>query len=289
MRALIQGIAIAVVALTFAQSAHAGGPTTPGEIENPKDPQAAQLKKDGDYQYNVEANYAKAIDLYKQGARIEDAGIFAYDIGQCYRLLGSYKDAIWHYRRFLAHAKPEGKLKEVVEGFIANMQAELDKAASTQAPQGPASGDDRNDRGGAGTTGPPTTPHTNDGGATPLVGALSQPAAPWYDDRVGWAILGGGVALAAVGTGFEWDASNLYDDANDPTHSETLRTQEKSRADDRRLAGFVVAGVGVAAIVVGVIKLASNPPARLDTMPPRTARNVGLSVGPGGICLTGRF
>lgn len=42
-----------------------------------------------------------AVKEYKAGALIESAAIFDYNLGQCYRQLGKYADAIWHYERCL--------------------------------------------------------------------------------------------------------------------------------------------------------------------------------------------
>src|SRR5262249_22520143 len=80
----------------------------------------------------------QAVEEYKAGALVEAAPIFDYNLGQCYRQLGKYQEAIWHYERFLATGNPQGEVFDAVNGFIAQMKSELDKQAMTQKPTEPA-------------------------------------------------------------------------------------------------------------------------------------------------------
>ena len=49
-------------------------------------------------------------------------------------MLGRYKDAIWHYERFLDRGKPAGEGEASVKKVIAEMKGELEKAAMKQPP-----------------------------------------------------------------------------------------------------------------------------------------------------------
>ncbi len=81
--------------------------------------------------------FEKAVEEYKAGAIREDAPVFYYNLGQCYRQLGRYEDAIWHYERFLDRGKPTGEVEAAVKKFIAQMKAEREKAAMKQPPVEP--------------------------------------------------------------------------------------------------------------------------------------------------------
>jgi tetratricopeptide (TPR) repeat protein len=78
--------------------------------------------------------FEKAIEEYKAGAVREDSPIFYYNLGQCYRQLGRYEDAIWHYERFLERGKPTGEVEASVRDFIVQMRGELEKKAMKQPP-----------------------------------------------------------------------------------------------------------------------------------------------------------
>lgn len=82
--------------------------------------------------------FEKAIEEYKAGAVREDAPVFYYNLGQCYRQLGRYEDAIWHYERFLDRGKPPSMVEASVRDFITQMKGELDKKATKQPPVEPA-------------------------------------------------------------------------------------------------------------------------------------------------------
>jgi len=114
--------------------------------------------------YNVRS-FEEAADEYKAGALIEPAPVFDYNLGQCYRQLGRYKEAIWHYERFLKASPETPERNESVTGFIAQMRAELESRAMTAPPIEPA---------------PLVTVQRN---AAPV----ARPE-PWYRDRAGWLI-----------------------------------------------------------------------------------------------------
>jgi tetratricopeptide (TPR) repeat protein len=91
----------------------------------------------GNRYYRVR-EFEKAVEEYKAGAVREDAPVFYYNLGQCYRQLGRYEDAIWHYERFLDRGKPTGTGEASVKRFIAQMRGELEKKAMKQPPVEPA-------------------------------------------------------------------------------------------------------------------------------------------------------
>lgn len=90
---------------------------------------------------------------------------------------------------------------------------------------------------------------------------------PWFKDTWGWVLTGTGVAVAGVGIGLLVNASGLDDDA-DAEADEGKRNDLRERADSRRTLGSIVAPVGAALAVVGIVKLAwpnSRPASRRDS------------------------
>src|ERR687889_559146 len=59
-------------------------------------------------------SFEEAIMEFKEGALIEPAPVFDYDLGQAYRKLGKYEEALWHYDRFVTNGRPTGKVLEAV-------------------------------------------------------------------------------------------------------------------------------------------------------------------------------
>lgn len=242
------------------------------EIAKPTTSEARDRLTAGTRLYRVR-EFEKAIDEYKAGALKEDAPVFYYNLGQCYRQLGKYEDAIWHYQRFLDRATTAPrKYRDAAEGFIKEMKAELEKRAMTSQPTEPAP----------------------DGKATPIEPnpavredkpPVVVPAAPepWYADAFGWGLTGTGVVATSVSAYLLLDASSLEDDANHEPSQETQRAL-RDRASQRRLAGAIVGVVGVGALVTGIIKLAIAPKRESTTA---TALDVGVSTN--GVFVTGRF
>jgi tetratricopeptide (TPR) repeat protein len=248
----------------------------------PKDAKAAAHLKQGNRHYRLR-DFQSAITEYKAGAAIEEAGVFWYNLGQCYRQLGNYEDALWYYQRFLDRGKPTGALRDSVVDFIAKMTAEKEKAATKQQPTD-AGGDENS----ATTDAKQTT-------ATPAVPAPTQTQEPekeepvdapprWYADGIGWGITGVGVAGVGIGVGLIVSSSGLADDAQNATN-ELDRADLHDRADSRRRLGTIVTGVGAAVAVGGIIKLVLVPNRR------ETAPVVSAAPTSGGMALTisGRF
>ena len=260
-------------------SAIASADTDP--LAAPKDAKAAAHLKQGNRHYRLR-DFQSAITEYKAGAAIEEAGVFWYNLGQCYRQLGNYEDALWYYQRFLDRGKPTGALKDSVVDFIAKMTAEKEKAATKQQPTD-AGGDENS-----------ATTATKVQATTPPVPAVTQttetPEEPvdapprWYADKLGWAITGVGVAGVGAGIGLIVSSSGLADDADNATN-ELDRADLHDRADSRRRLGTIVTGVGAAVAIGGIIKLVLVPKQS------ETAPVVSAAPTSGGLALTisGRF
>ena len=236
------------------------------EIAKPSAEEAREHLAKGTRHYRLR-EFDEAIKEYKDGALIEDAAVFYYDLGQCYRQLGRLEDAIWHYQRFLDRANPlPPKYKKAAEDFIHDMKAEVDKRVVAK-PLEPA------------TTAPVTvTP-------TPRTITVVDPPEPWYADGFGWGLTGTGAVATGISIWLLVDAKSLDDQAN-ASASQQTQNDLRDRADQRRLAGTIVGVAGGLAIVTGIVKLAITPAPRTRTI---DARALDLVVTPSGLAVAGRF
>jgi tetratricopeptide (TPR) repeat protein len=192
--------------------------------------------------------FEKAIEEYKAGAVREDAPVFYYNLGQCYRQLGRNEDAIWHYERFLERGKPTGEVEASVRDFIAQMKGELEKKAMKQppvevAPPSPASP-------GMLAAAPP--PEGGRGTSTQRKIAITM--AP-----VGLAVVGLGLGLGLRAHSFEDDAAEICP-MNPCARSDDANTALDRGKTNARYANVAV-GVGGAAILGAVVLWISGPPA----------------------------
>lgn len=214
----------------------------------PKDPAARQHYTQGNRLYRIR-KFEEAVAEYQAGALIELAPVFDYNLGQCYRQLGKYADAIWHYERFIKNGAPAAELQAVVSGFLQQMRAELERKAMTQPPTEVAP-----------ETGPPRTAgrasaSTSSTEPSTAIIVRGTAGARWYSDRIGWSLVGGGLIGAGATTYLLVSASNSLDDAN-ATPNEDLRIELQDTWRTRNRIGTAV-GIGSAALLVaGVVKLA---------------------------------
>ncbi len=233
-------------------------------LAKPRNATAQQRLAAGNKLYRVR-EFDKAVDEYKAGALVEDVPVFHYNLGQCYRQLGRYDDAIWHYERFLDRSKPTGEVRAAVDAFVTQMKSELAKKAMTQPPTDPAPIPDK----------PLSEPKTH---------TVVEPGERWYADAFGWGLAGAGAIGVGTSIGLILNAKALDDDANNEPNQE-VRNSLRDRAETRRLTGTIVGAFGVAAFAAGAIKLVIYRKARERTV--TTSWNIG--VGRDSIFLLGRF
>jgi tetratricopeptide (TPR) repeat protein len=263
-------LVIVLVLGLFVSPAWANDPA----LAEPNEPTARQHFKHGNRLYRIR-KFDEAIAEYQAGAVIELAPVFDYNLGQCYRQLGKYTDAIWHYERFLKNGRPGAELHAFVTDFLQQMRAELERKAMTQPPTEVAE------------TGAPRAPLRGEPPASraePAPSIIVRGDVRWYSDTLGWALVAGGGVGAGVATYLLMRASSLRE-AADRALDEDRRSDLRDVSATRRLVGAVVGIGSVGLIAAGMVKLAIHPNEQLQ--PKSLSWGVGAS--PQGAHVFGRF
>jgi tetratricopeptide (TPR) repeat protein len=286
MRLISQG----VVVLGCLASASAGfadnSAKAPFKFAQPKNNDAREHLKRGARLYNNQ-DFKAAIEEFKAGALAEPCSTFDYDLGQSYRQLGLYKEALWHYQRFLDNGHPTGDALQGVQDLIAEMQAHLANAARTMPPTEPAPGPD------ATQPEPPTRAAVKPEQPTMQRSAMQHDAdtrhAPPDDERrgsvnwIGWTVTVGGVATLGTTGYLILRASNLDNQAN-MSIDNRMRSDLHDQASTRRLAGAIVGVGGIALTATGIYLLSTS---RHQDHPTTASLDVGLTGR--GVVVFGRF
>lgn len=261
----------------FAAPARADDPA----LAEPAVPTARRHFVQGNRLYRVR-KLDEAVAAYQAGAVIEPAPIFDFNLGQCYRKLGRYADARWHYERFLRNGRPGDELRRLVTDFVRQMR-ELERTVIAPSPVEAAATTD---------SGPPRA-----GRATPPEPDLSHPMTlreeareRWSSDGIGWTFLGAGVLGAGAAGLVLASVASIRDDARS-SQDEGRRAELHDRARNRRLGGAALGLGGAALIAVGAIKLAvqSGPQSRPRSalFAPRIVE--GFSLSRHAVVVLGRF
>lgn len=208
-------------------------------------------------------DFEGAILAYKQAALIENLPVFDLALGQCYRKLHRYDDALWHFQRFLKYGRPSGNVRKGVEDLMAQMRAEHAPVVPHSAPSDP-----------------PAAPLAATAPAAPTV----ERGDPWYRDGLGLALVGIGTLAAGTAGYLVFDGHRLRDDSNtDPVQARRNQLYDESVSRYRLSAAFGIAGGSL--LVAGILRLASRPSARIR----RDATSWNLEVTGHGVMAFGQF
>jgi tetratricopeptide (TPR) repeat protein len=209
----------------------------------------------------------------------EDPGLL-FNIAQANRKANNYQRARDLYAAWLRDPKTQNDPdRELVKLNIAELDEliEKQKQSVNSPPDGmkPKNGTDgitageRNDLTGGGPT-----PRETERGPR------------WYSDTLGWAILGTGVAIVAVGGALILYGNALRDDAARALDEADVTSIDDS-ASSYQVIGSVAMGAGVAVAAVGVVRLILHDP---KPDPPVTRRDATrVDVGIGWVSISGSF
>ncbi len=188
----------------------------------------------------------EAVEACRAGYVIEPAPRWLFNIAVIYNINDRPTEALEWIQRL------EGKSSELnTRSLIAvaklRSEAEAKLAARTTLPTKPST-----------SVSSRTVPTTLE----PSVAVVARPettsASVWYQDPIGWSLVGiGGVGLGSSVLFFANSAS-LRGDADVAT-DEIKRTDLRNKADRRQTLGVVALGIGGAALIAGLVKLAITP------------------------------
>lgn len=80
--------------------------------------------------------FDEALEQYQKAFDAKPIPAFLYNIGQCYRNLGEYEEAIHSYKQYLQRA-PDAENREQVETLIDTLEAKLEKKKHDDANKPP--------------------------------------------------------------------------------------------------------------------------------------------------------
>jgi tetratricopeptide (TPR) repeat protein len=262
---------VSLTLTSLSSPALAGNP-----LARPISPDAREHLDRGNKLYNV-GSFADAIVEYKAGALIESAAVFDYNLGQAHRQLGKYREALWHYDRFLHKGQPTGQLRDAVIAFMAEMRSQLENKAQSMPPTGPEPSSEPP---------PPTVPRSSPTSSAQAPTVSAPPpiirSEAWYEDGWGWALSGAGVVGIAAGGALLADAAGINSDANTTTNQQD-RDRLRQQAHTRNVLGVVVGAGGLGLLTLGIVKLSIHPKER----PAITSWNIAVTGS--GVSVLGRF
>jgi tetratricopeptide (TPR) repeat protein len=242
-------VLVCILAVICPRAAYAGDP-----LARPMKREAREHLDKGNKLYNIRS-FDEAITEFKAGALIEPAPVFDYNLGQAYRQLGKYQDALWHYDRFMKYGEPTGELRDAVTSFMAAMRAHIANRALTMPPTAAAPPERATDQATLAKTRPTipeSTTHTRD--VEPIRPAARHDGPDW----IGWSLAGSGVVALGVSGVLLYSASRLNGRANTELDARA-RDDLHDQASTRNTTGIVIGVGGLVLTAVGVIKLAVHP------------------------------
>jgi tetratricopeptide (TPR) repeat protein len=258
----------------------------------PTNPNAKEHLEAGKRAFGVQ-QYEKAIDEYTAAGLADDAPLILYDLGQTYRSAKEYSKAIRQYELFLERGKPGAEVRALVTCHIATMKRELDHAASTAPPTGPAS-----EPSAAQSNTPNTTSTQQDDGQSPVrvdekpeVTATSR----WTGKRKlavglalgGVAALGAGTVFAVQNQGYKDDASKLC--PSSPCDKADQANALSDRAGTRATLANISFGVGAGLVAGAVVLWFVGAPSPMHGNSDEAAIIPQVSPGFSGIAYSGSF
>ncbi|MCE9574543.1 MAG: tetratricopeptide repeat protein [Deltaproteobacteria bacterium] len=218
----------------------------------------------------------EAIAEFEAGALAEPTlPIWLWNLGQTHRQAGHYEKAAWYYERFIADSQDDAGAAEPIKHarqFVVDMHAAASREPRALAPDADVA------------AAPSTATGTTVPAAAPGPSTTTESEPRWYQDRIGWTLLGAGLIGTAVGGSLLLHANTLDDQAgNEPNFDARARLYD--RAGTQRTIGVVTLAAGGAVAVLAVIKLAHAPHRR----PSALSSHVGPGPGTFGLALSVGF
>lgn len=184
-----------------------------------------ELYRTGSQHFEL-GEYAPALDDFKEAYRVRPDPVFLYNIAQCHRFLGNHAEAVRLYKNYLNQSPMAPNRKDVLAHIVTEEAAAIDSQRKAEQ-------------------------NVAEAGRREVELRAAQPAplpppAPWYHDTLGWVFAVGGFALVGAGAGLLGFGLSL----------KVTMVQARTTQVAYEATGGVLAGVGVAALIGGIVKLA---------------------------------
>lgn len=167
----------------------------PKKAMDPDEAKARTLFSDGQKAYDV-GQFPQALELYSEAYKLKPLPGFLFNIAQCHRQLGNYKEAAFAFGRFIDNSAPKAANVELARELIEDMkrrQAEKDAADAKAA-------DERRAHAEAALKDAPVATHlTPDAAPPPPPPVVVVEDVPVYKRGWFWGVTGGVVVAAAAG------------------------------------------------------------------------------------------
>lgn len=290
-RALVLSLSLFAIAYVAApRSAHADDKLCSAEVAAvnkmskrdlslayPKNAVALQHMEAAKRAFGVQ-QYDKAIGEYTSAGLADEAPLILYNLGQTYRAAKNYEKAIRQYELFLERGKPGPEVHALIACHITSMRAELEHAASTAPPTGPA--DDHVE-----TLTAPGDAHAHPAVSPPENSVADAARSRWTTTRrialgasaIGVVGLAAGAVFGVQTQGLKNDASRLCPtrscaDADKANAANALTERSATRATLANVSFGVGAGMIVGAAIlwyVGGPSAADSPSRRISAIIPQ--------------------
>lgn len=170
--------------------------TNPGRVyaqpnADPALQKARVLFKDAELAYQL-GEFQRSLSLYAEAYRVKPLPGFLFNIGQCYRQLGDYKQAAFAYGRFINNSRPNAENLDTARDLMAEMRRkQAEKEAADQA-------EDVRVAAVAARLGLTPVGVVSTRGLPPLPTFPEGPR-PWYKKGWVWGVIAGSAVLVAGG------------------------------------------------------------------------------------------
>ena len=181
---MLHRLAVVSLCLTLLPAPARGDEDTSG-------PRAKVLFEEGMKRYNL-GRFQEALAAFEQAYLVRPDPVFLFNLGQCHRQLGSWKEAAYAYRRFLG-LRPDAPNRQEVEKLIADAEGEIARTKAARPPTGPIAPAD--------SPPPPPTeiapPPAPAASAPATAPAVAKEGAPIYKRWWLWTAVAAAVAIGA--------------------------------------------------------------------------------------------
>ena len=169
---------------------------------DPDELRARALYKEGQTAYDV-GQFAKALELYTEAYKVKPLPGFLFNIAQCHRQLGDYKQAGFFFGRFIDNSKPEAANVELARELLQDANRRQQAAEDAKAMEDKRRADEAAAAAAKAAADAPlaTNLEPSSSGLT-----LPPPPPPPVDDTPAykkgwfWGVVVGGAAVLAGGT-----------------------------------------------------------------------------------------